>query len=680
MAIVLGNLELVKHLIERGANPLDKDNENRTVVHFAALSGRLDILKYLVEDRGCNPATGGGDVCNVLHLGVEGGNIEVVKYLVEQQHVDLSQLDKSGYLPLTYACSNKHLEIAIFLIEQMKGIEHEDFFYTENPRLPDDILRSPLCCACMSGDLSIVKYLIEKCGCDPARAESDDESKTPLISAVTANHSHIVEYLARCRVPGPAKHLHPVHTAVKECNLRIVKSLIESFHCDPNERDSNSVTPLHIAAGKGSLSIVKYLLSLKCDPNVEGSSGEQPIHFAAAHGQLALLKYLIEVGCNPSAMGENRVQPINMAAEAGYLSVFRYLCLDHGCDPLNACNGQTALHLAASSGHLDIVRFIILELKCDPTSKGKFGSPLHCAAAGGQLEVVKFLINEAGCNPNDGPGTSLLAAAQWGQFSIFEYLIENKKCDLYDEAIYYSMKSGNLSILKYLIKKLKVDKNYRFPRLQLSLITLAALFGHLLLFSYLLKIGSRLHDDDILFYAARGGNLEIVKYLVTDVNLQNIATPPSTPPLSTACMAGNVEVVKFIISEFNYNPVDILKSYPLHHAATLGHLNLVKYLIEEMKCDANSINAVGNTPLVCAAANGSLVGVEYIADPSLSRIWSSSERYLEVVKFLITITRPSLATMQDVLRMALQTRSAITALYLIVKIFYHHEDQSCAPA
>lgn len=51
------NLQMVKQLIEKGENPLDKDRNDDTLLHFSASIGKLSILKYLVEDVGCNPAT-----------------------------------------------------------------------------------------------------------------------------------------------------------------------------------------------------------------------------------------------------------------------------------------------------------------------------------------------------------------------------------------------------------------------------------------------------------------------------------------------------------------------------------------------------------------------------------------------------------------------------------------------
>jgi hypothetical protein len=80
---------------------------------------------------------------------------------------------------------------------------------------------------------------------------------------------------------------------------------------------------------------------------------------------------------------------------------------------------------------------------------------------------------------------------------------------------------------------------------------------------------------------------------------------------------------------------------------------------------------------MCAAINGLFLSDQYTflvaheVNPSLNNS-QKSKKYLEVVKYLVIITRPSLATMQDALRIALQARSLLTALYLIVKIFYHH--------
>lgn len=50
----------------------------------------------------------------------------------------------------------------------------EDIFYRDDS--PMKVVQSPLCCACYSGYLPLVKYLIEECGCDPVRLKSGKDT------------------------------------------------------------------------------------------------------------------------------------------------------------------------------------------------------------------------------------------------------------------------------------------------------------------------------------------------------------------------------------------------------------------------------------------------------------------------------------------------------------------------
>lgn len=126
-----GDLQEVQKLIEEGANPLDEDENNDTVLHYA---GKLDILKYLIEDVGCNPATEGWLGSTTLHSAAAAKQLPIVKYLIEQCQLDPSVLDDENYRsPLVYACRSGDLNIVRYLIECMR----------ENTMTLDDIFNVP---------------------------------------------------------------------------------------------------------------------------------------------------------------------------------------------------------------------------------------------------------------------------------------------------------------------------------------------------------------------------------------------------------------------------------------------------------------------------------------------------------------------------------------------------------
>ncbi len=53
-------------------------------------------------------------------------------------------------------------------------------------------------------------------------------------------------------------------------------------------------------------------------------------------------------------------------------------------------------------------------------------------------------------------------------------------------------------------------------------------------------------------------------------------------------------------------PVNKAGDTPLSLACANGHLDTVKYLVNEHRCDPGTVNKAGDTPLSLACANGHL--------------------------------------------------------------------------
>ena len=82
-AALIGDLNRVKLLVEKGANVNARDFIGASVLHYAAQSGNLELVQWLVK-HGSNVNTKDDDGKTVLHSAASSGNVELVKWLIEK--------------------------------------------------------------------------------------------------------------------------------------------------------------------------------------------------------------------------------------------------------------------------------------------------------------------------------------------------------------------------------------------------------------------------------------------------------------------------------------------------------------------------------------------------------------------------------------------------------------------
>lgn len=101
-AVRCGNLEIVKHLVQCGADVNHRDKWGHRPLNIAFSCHQLDILKYLI-DRGADVNSKSGiDGGTVLHSAARNGNFEVVEYLVDHG-ANVNIKDNDGWRPLRKA-------------------------------------------------------------------------------------------------------------------------------------------------------------------------------------------------------------------------------------------------------------------------------------------------------------------------------------------------------------------------------------------------------------------------------------------------------------------------------------------------------------------------------------------------------------------------------------------------
>ena len=355
-------------------------------------------------------------------------------------------------------------------------------------------------------------------------------------------------------------------------------------------------TPLHCAAEKGALGVVKYLVSQGANIEAKNIRGKTPLYKAAEQGHLEVVRYLVSQGANIEAKDDWGWTPLCQAAVGGYLEIVKYL-VSQGAKINTICRNfsgkETALDLAKEYRHWKVAQYLasqggpsgrkVEELSCD----------LNQYAERGDLKGVKKAIaSGANVRYKCGGSTALHKAAQNGHLKIVKYLISKRifadidiRDNTGDTPLHRAVASGHLNIVKYLVSK---GAN---------------------------PCAKRSTGDTPLHYAVRQGYLNIVKYLVSngaDVCINKKEDIDGKTPLHIAAGSGHLSVVKYLISKgANVNAKEEDGDTPLHWAAGSGHLSVVKYLISK-GANVNAKEEDGDTPLHWAAGSGHLSVVKYL--------------------------------------------------------------------
>ncbi|XP_041471850.1 uncharacterized protein LOC121421254 [Lytechinus variegatus] len=156
------------------------DNKGITPLHSASFNGHLDVVKYLI-DQGAQANTANNAGVTPLHNASFNGHFDVVKYLIDQG-AQANTANNAGITPLHSASFNGHLDVVKYLIDQ--GAQ---------ANTADNEGVTPLHSASLNGHLDVVKYLIDQ-GAQADTADNAD-GETALHPASRGGHSNVGRYL-----------------------------------------------------------------------------------------------------------------------------------------------------------------------------------------------------------------------------------------------------------------------------------------------------------------------------------------------------------------------------------------------------------------------------------------------------------------------------------------------------
>jgi ankyrin repeat protein len=181
-----------------------------------------------------------------------------------------------------------------------------------------------------------------------------------------------------------------LHSAAAGGNAGILKLLQKHAPGDKQwctHADASGKLPLHVAAERGHLKLVKLLLrEVDSTLNQETADGTTALDLACAHGREDVVGFLLkkkQVRLNP--------EQLSLAARGGHEKVVKRL-LARGGDAMFARDehGATPLHHAVRNGHMGVVQVLLpcskvrkAVLDAVKVSDAEGNTPLHDAVKGG---------------------------------------------------------------------------------------------------------------------------------------------------------------------------------------------------------------------------------------------------------------------------------------------------------
>jgi len=138
----------VKALIDKGMSPNQKDPKGMPILMLAIQEKSMKTVDYLINAKGIDLNQTNITNETPLMFAALYGMLPEVKTLVNQKEVPVN---RSGWTPLHYACTNGHLDIALFLLDKGAAVD-----------APSPNETTPIMMAIRAGNIQLVRLLLDR--------------------------------------------------------------------------------------------------------------------------------------------------------------------------------------------------------------------------------------------------------------------------------------------------------------------------------------------------------------------------------------------------------------------------------------------------------------------------------------------------------------------------------------
>ncbi|KAF3291558.1 hypothetical protein TWF970_000772 [Orbilia oligospora] len=563
------------------------DNIGRTALLFAAEEGYEDIVRVLI-DSGANPEAKNSSGEAAISLAIGNGHESIVQMLIGIG-VNLEVKDHRGQTPLFIAARNRSDSIFRRLMESKSDIEVAN---TEG--------KTALMAAAEWGHEMIAEMLIKSGASVEVRDKNGD---TPLIAAAGRGYEVIAELLIKSGASvevGDKDGETPLIAAAGRGSEVIAELLIKSG-ASLQAKNKDGETALWKALGRSKWGVSRMLIDRGADLKVKNKLGRTLLSQLGYSENGDDVRYLVEVLINWEDE-DNYREMMLVSAKYGYEDIIRLLVEKGvGSTAFDGEDGQQLFWNAVRGGYAGIVGLLVEQgINLDQYNKAHAPyddviTPLQVAIGNKDQGMVRILAEKGatlGAN-------SLYMAFKSRNRDIINFLMENG-VDLQTRDIkgrtalsvgvsdYWNYDEGALELLLEEGTDLESRDNKGRTPLLLAVKCCAKrqryYEDNTLKIIFLIKKGANLEARDVygqtsLSIATWYGDEDLVRLLVVHgANLESMDNRLQTP-LSIAAENGHEDVVRFLVEErANLQMIDEEGKTPLQHAITNGHEDVIRIL------------------------------------------------------------------------------------------------------
>ena len=389
-----------------------------------------------------------------------------------------------------------------------------------------------------------------------------------------------------------------------------------------------SVEHLRKLCSKGKLDDISSLIG-ELQPEIwleKCADGNTPLHVTVAKGHIGIFK-LISGAITTTKLNISKITGfagrtlLHQACKGGCIELVQALIEDYASDlSVEDTHQYTPPHLAALNGHKELVDLLIKKYNYSIGASGThFYTLLHMACLGGHIDLTTTLLNDhrADVEARDIHNNTAVIFAVWrGHNKIVDLLIKEFKCNRYIRGfknrtlLHQACLCGHFQLVRKLVSQYTLNVNSRDID-QNAPICLAAQRGHGKIAIHLIEVYcispvvTFKDDTTLLHYACEGGNLDLVRTLIMDYDMDMYKeNKHGQSPLSIAMKNHHSKMVQALFEQKMISSIKCPRGDKtiLHYASEVGDLGLVRTLalVTGNDLDLDSKDRYGNTPLSMA--------------------------------------------------------------------------------